>query len=60
MGGSTVSRASRKQTFFLCEENGEQFTIAAKDWQHAQEGAAVYGGRVVRKLNAATAEAEVK
>lgn len=35
---------------YLCIENGEEFTIQARDMAHARELAAIYGGYVVKEL----------
>jgi len=35
---------------WLCREGAEEFTIEAKTRKEAQEGAALYGGVVIRKI----------
>ena len=42
---------------YLCEEHGEQFTLEAKTMQEAREGAAIYGGHVVREITPEELEA---
>ena len=35
---------------YLCIEDGEHFTIEAKDWEEAQKTAAIYNAKVIGEL----------
>ena len=35
---------------YLCIEDGEHFIIEAKDWEEAQESAAMYNGQVIEEM----------
>ena len=35
---------------YLCIEDGEHFIVEAKDWEEAQESAAMYNGQVIEEM----------
>ncbi len=35
---------------YLCIEDGEKFIIKAKDWEEAQETAAMYNAQVIEEM----------
>jgi hypothetical protein len=47
---ASVSTVPNKK--YLCRENGEEFTVEANSMEQAREFAGLYGGSVVREMEA--------